>query len=84
MSDKSHQCLLTLAEPKRKLLVHTLGNDAPEMAFAVRLYKQAENSTTMQHILTSHMGVESLRAVRQMVFKSKEVYNIYKNSISYR
>ncbi|CAB4012019.1 Hypothetical predicted protein [Paramuricea clavata] len=36
MGNKSHQRLLTLVEPKRKMSVHTLGNDAPEMAFAVR------------------------------------------------
>jgi hypothetical protein len=57
--------------------VHTLDNEAPEMAFAVRLYKQVEGSTATRHVLTRDIGVESLRAVRQMVFEAKEVYNIY-------
>jgi hypothetical protein len=67
------------AAPKRKMSVRTLGNNAPEMAFAVRFYKQAESSTKMHAILTRHIGVESLRAVHQMVFESKQVCYIEKS-----
>ncbi|CAB3982607.1 Hypothetical predicted protein [Paramuricea clavata] len=69
-----------LSSPSRKLAVRTWDNDAPEMAFAVRFYKQYPTSTAMHHIITRHIGLESLRAVRQMVFEAKEVYKYIHNS----
>ena len=79
-SNQSDKRLVSLAEPRRKLPVRTLDNDAPEMAFAVRLYKQLPTSTAMHHVITRHIGVESLRAVRRMVFEAKEVYKYIHNS----
>lgn len=63
----------------RHISVRLAYHDAPETKFSVRIYKQngenaEENPPRMIPLLTRHIGIESLRAVRGSVASASAVY----------
>ncbi len=58
----------------KTIRIRMLGCDSPEVANAVRIYKQPEDSTAMTTFLTRHTGIECLRAARTMVFDARGVF----------
>ncbi|XP_028409489.1 uncharacterized protein LOC114532102 [Dendronephthya gigantea] len=63
-----------LATDDGKLRFRLRNCDAPETECSVRIYKQPDDgSTTMTPFLTRHIGIEALRAARELVFRASEV-----------
>ena len=66
--------LQDLATHERKIRFRMKHCDAPESEYAVQVKKQPEGSTVVSKFVTRHIGVESLRAARQMLFEAAEVF----------
>ena len=66
--------LANLATHGETIRVRMLSSDSPETEYSVRIYKQSEQSTTFTTFLTRHIGIECLRAARQLVFEAKAVF----------
>ena len=74
LSHQDNPQLLALATHENAIRIRMKNHDAPESKFAVRIYKQAEASTTMQTFITRHIGLESLRAIRKIAFEAQHIY----------
>jgi len=66
--------LASLVTHGKTIRVRMLSSDSPETEHSVRIYKQSEHSTTFSTFLTRHIGIECLRAARQMIFEAKTVF----------
>lgn len=66
--------LATLATHGNTIRIRMLHSDSPETENAIRIYKQSEQSTNLSTFLTRHIGIESLRATRQMVYEANNVF----------
>ena len=66
--------LTNLATHGQTIRVRMLSSDSPETEYSVRIYKQSENSTTYSTFITRHIGIECMRAARQMIFEAKSVF----------
>ena len=72
---KDKKLLSLLTNPEKNVIrIRMKYHDAPEVKYSVRIYKQSDDSTRMQTFATRHIGIESLRATRQIVFEARCVY----------
>ena len=74
LSDEDSFELNSLATHGQTIRVRMLSSDSPKTEYSVRIYKQSEHSTTFSIFLTRHIGIECLRAARQMIFEAKSVF----------
>ena len=74
LSDGESFELTNLATHGKTIRVRMLSSDSPETEHSVRIYKQSEDSITFSTFLTRHIGIECMRAARQMLFEAKSVF----------
>ena len=68
--------IATIRTGRNKVSIRLPGQDAPETSHSVRIYRQADDepAASMHTFATRHIGIESLRAARRIVFEAKNIY----------
>ena len=66
--------LANLATHGNTIRIRMPHSDSPETENAIRIYKQSQESVHLSTFLTRHIGIECLRAARQMVYEAANVF----------
>lgn len=74
LGENSPAEMVGLATHGNTIRLRMKDHDAPETKFAVRFYRQSQGSVAVQSLLTRHLGLESLRVIRQIVYESLTVF----------
>ena len=83
IDDETLEAIKKMRTSLNKVTIRLPNQDAPETCHSVRIYKQSgDDPTISQHTFaTRHIGIESLRAARQMVFEARSIYvEVYRDA----
>jgi hypothetical protein len=83
IDDETFEAIKKMRTSLNKVTIRLPNQDAPETCHSVRIYKQSgDDPTISQHTFaTRHIGIESLRAARQMVFEARSIYvEVYRDA----
>ena len=73
IDDETFEAIKKMRTSLNKVTIRLPNQDAPETCHSVCIYKQSDDDPTISHS-TRHIGTESLRAARQMVFEARSIY----------
>ena len=83
IDDETLDAIKRMRTSLNKVTIRFPNQDAPETCHSVCIYKQSDDDPTIsQHTFaTRHIGTESLRAARQMVFEARSIYvEVYRDA----